>query len=296
MANVVTMGTKIPAELVTEMFNSVRGSSAIAKITPNEPIPFTGMTEMVFSLDNDISVVAENGAKVHGGADIQPLTIRPVKFEYGARFSKEMWRAGDEKRLQILRTFLEGASRKAARGFDIAAMHGLNPYDKTASAVIGTNNFEALITNAVTYDGSAPDFNIDSAVALVEASEAMVNGAVLSPTMRSAISALTANGAQKYPQFAWGSAPQNLGDMALAVNPTVSVKSSSATNTLHAIVGDFSAFKWGYAGDIDYEVIYYGDPDNSGADLAGHNQVYLRAEFYIGWGILAPAMFAVVKA
>ena len=34
------------------------------------------------------------------------------------------------------------------------------------------------------------------------------------------------------------------------------------------------------------EIIQYGDPDNSGKDLKGYNQIYIRAEAYIGWGIL----------
>ena len=33
-------------------------------------------------------------------------------------------------------------------------------------------------------------------------------------------------------------------------------------------------------------------PDNSGLDLKGYNQVYLRAEAYLGWGVLAPEAFA----
>ena len=33
------------------------------------------------------------------------------------------------------------------------------------------------------------------------------------------------------------------------------------------------------------EIIKYGDPDNSGKDLKGYNQIYIRAEAYIGWGI-----------
>ena len=43
-------------------------------------------------------------------------------------------------------------------------------------------------------------------------------------------------------------------------------------------------------------MIEYGDPDNSGYDLKGHNQVYLRGEAYIGWGILDKDAFALVKA
>ena len=84
--------------------------------------------------------------------------------------------------------------------------------------------------------------------------------------------------------------------MTLAVNPTVSIAATGATHTLHGLVGDFSAFKWGYAKQIPVEVIEYGDPDNAGSDLKGHNQVYLRAEAYIGWGILAPSFFAKIQA
>ena len=54
-------------------------------------------------------------------------------------------------------------------------------------------------------------------------------------------------------------------------------------------------FKWGYAKQIPLEVIKYGDPDNSGKDLKGYNQVYLRCETYLGWGILDPNHFAIIK-
>ena len=59
------------------------------------------------------------------------------------------------------------------------------------------------------------------------------------------------------------------------------------------ILGDFAnVFKWGYAKEIPLEIIQYGDPDNSGKDLKGHNQVYVRAEVYLGWGILDASSFA----
>ena len=43
------------------------------------------------------------------------------------------------------------------------------------------------------------------------------------------------------------------------------------------------------------DVIEYGDPDNTGVDLKGHNQVYLRAEAYLGWAIFDAASFAKVN-
>ena len=61
-------------------------------------------------------------------------------------------------------------------------------------------------------------------------------------------------------------------------------------------MGDFAnAFRWGYSKQIPLEVIRYGDPDNSGLDLKGYNQVYLRAEVYLGWGILEPKAFALIN-
>ncbi len=65
----------------------------------------------------------------------------------------------------------------------------------------------------------------------------------------------------------------------------------------HAIVGDFeNRFKWGYADNIPMEIIQYGDPDGAGRDLKAHNEIRLRAEAYIGWGILDEKAFARVKA
>lgn len=290
MANVIARGTNLPTQVVEEMFNAVRGESALAKLSAQRPIPFNGTTEMVFSLDHEISIVGENEAKVNGGGAATPVVIRPYKFEYGLRVSDEFLYGTEEYRMDILRAFAEGAARKAARGMDIGAFHGYNPYDLSASAVIGNNNFMSKVTNSVTYDATTPDANISSAVALVEAAGVMADGVAMSTTMKGAVGALSANGAPKYPQFAWGAAPDELGTMTLAVNPTVSM----GADKLEALVGDFSAFKWGYAKEIPLEVIEYGDPDNAGSDLKGHNQVYLRAEFYIGWGILAPEFFAKV--
>ena len=53
----------------------------------------------------------------------------------------------------------------------------------------------------------------------------------------------------------------------------------------------------GIAKEMPVEVIEYGNPDNSETgDLKGHNQVYLRGEAYIGWGILDPNAFAIITA
>ena len=292
MANVLTRGTNLPTQIVSEMFNLVQGKSSLAKVAAAKPIPFNGTTEFTFTLDKEADIVAENGAKSNGGATVAPVVIRPIKFEYGTRVSDEFLYGTEEYRMDVLRQFAEGAAKKFARGFDIAAMHGLNPRTGTASTVVGTNNFDSLVTaNTVTYVAGSADANIDAALA--QLGDVDANGAIISPTMRSAIAALTVNGARKYPEFAWGATPANLGNMTLDSNGTVSFGNTQSAGD-HAIVGDFSAFKWGYSKEIPLEVIEYGNPDNdaTAGDLKGHNQVYLRSEVYIGWGILAPTYFS----
>lgn len=296
--SVLERGTIFPAQLVTEMFNLVRGHSSLAKLAQAEPMPFTGKTEVTFSMDHDVSIVAESEAKVHGGVTATPVTIVPVKFEYGARISDEFKYAAEETRLQYLRAFADGFARKLAKGLDIAAMHGINPYSGAASEVVGTNHFDGKITNIVTYDASSADINVDSAIALLEANDYGATGIAISPAMRSAIAALVTNNARKYPEFAFGAYPGALGGMTLDVNATVSKGLSGATATDQALIGDFSAFKWGYSKEIPMEIIEYGCPDNDTAagDLKGHNQIYLRSEAYIGWGILDKNAFALIQA
>ena len=112
----------------------------------------------------------------------------------------------------------------------------------------------------------------------------------IAPQFRSALAGQTrTDGTPLFPDLAWGNAPDTINGLPVDVNKTVSDMSDDA----RAYVGDFQGgFKWGYAKQIPLEVIQYGDPDNSGLDLKGYNQVYLRAEAYLGWGVLAPEAFA----
>ncbi|MDY5007601.1 phage major capsid protein [Candidatus Allofournierella merdipullorum] len=297
MADVISKGTLFPEELIPELIQQTVGASALAKLCAAKPIPFNGQKEFTFTLDKEIDVVAENGAKTKGGATVAPVTIVPVKVEYGARVSDEFLYAAEDARLDILTSFAEGFARKVARGLDLMAFHGVNPRTGSASSVIGTNHFDSKVTQTVTIQGEdKPDDNIEAAVALVQGSEREVNGLVLAPVFKSELAKQkTADGAKLYPQLAWGSNPGEINGLRVESNTTLSANSSQD----RALVGDFiNAFRWGYAKEIPVEVIKYGNPDNDPTlgDLKGHNQVYLRAEAYIGWGILDPSAFAFVKA
>ena len=286
-------GTMFDPKLVTDLISKVKGKSSLAVLSAQTPIPFNGMKEFTFTMDSEIDIVAENGKKSEGGISLSPVTIVPIKFEYGARVSDEFLYATEEEQIDILSAFNDGFAKKVARGLDLAAFHGVNPRTGLASAVVGDNNFDSKVTQKVTYTDATPDENLEDAVALIHGSNGDVSGMALSPAFGSAMAKVKANGIPQYPEFKFGANPASLGGMKVDVNRTVSDVSSKD----RAIIGDFSgSFKWGYSKQIPMEIIKYGDPDNSGKDLKGYNQVYIRAEVYLGWGILDANAFARIEA
>ena len=290
-------GASFPTELVNEMFNKVNGHSALAKLSAQKPIPFNGETVFVFSAGGEAAIVGEGGTKPAGDAVVTPKTIRPIKFVYQHRVSNEFIYNAESK-LNYLQTFADGFAKKIARGLDIAAMHGINPADLADASFKATNSFDGLVTgNTVTYAAATVDDNIDAAVQMVIADGGVVNGIAMSPAAGSALAAIKVNGVAQYPEYRFGSNPDAFYGMGSDVNSTVSVTgSATGSQTDHVIVGDFqNAFRWGYAKNIPLEVIEYGDPDGLG-DLKRTNEVVLRAEAFIGWGILDADSFARVKA
>lgn len=296
MGNVLSKASLFPEVLMGDFIQQTIGSSAVAKLCGAQPIPFNGTKEFTFTLDREVDIVAENGAKGVGGATVAARTIVPLKIEYGARISDEFRYASEEVQMNYMKAFAEGFARKAAKGFDLMCIHGINPRTAAASAVIGTNHFDSQITNIVTISGSdTPDENVEAAIALIQGGERDVNGMIMAPAFRSDLAAMTTNdGAKMFPELAWGNNPGAINGLAVVPTPNLSANSSKD----RALVGDFAnAFRWGYAKQIPIEIIEYGNPDNDATlgDLKGHNQVYLRGEMYIGWGILDPAAFALVK-
>lgn len=289
MADVLSKGSLFDPQLVKDLVNKVKGHSSLAVLSAMEPVSFNGNKEFTFSMDSEIDIVAENGKKTHGGASLEPVTIVPIKFEYGARISDEFLYASEEEQLDILKAFNDGFAKKVASGLDIAAFHGVNPRTGEASTVIGDNHFDAKATQTVVYVSATPDANIEAAIAMVEDSDNDVSGMAIAPAVRTDLAAMTKqNGEKLYPEFAFGGKPSHLGANKLDINKTV-----ATGNVDKAIVGDFAGmFKWGYAKQIPLEIIQYGDPDNSGKDLKGYNQIYIRAEIYLGWGILDGSAFA----
>ena len=284
-------------ELVSALMSKVKGHSVLAKLSSQTPIPFNGTEQFIFNLDGNAQIVGEGEQKQAGESSLESKVIKPIKFVYQARITDEFKNASEEKRIAYLQAFSDGFAKKIAVAFDIAAIHGLEPRSLTDATFRNTNSFDGLITgNIVTFGADTVDDNIDTAVQMVVAEGYDVTGLALSPQAGQALAKLKVNGVVQYPEFRFGQNPDSFYGMTSDINKNLVVAGGTA-KTDHVIAGDFqNMFKWGYAENIPLEVIEYGDPDGAGRDLKAYNEILLRAEAYIGWGILDEPAFARVEA
>lgn len=294
---VLSKGNLFDPVLVNKLIDGVKGKSALAQLCAQEPVPFNGQKEFVFTMGSEVNLVAENGAKPAGSIALAPIITNPVKIEYGARVSDEFLYASEEERIDILASFNDGFMKKAARGLDIMAIHGMNPRTATVSDLLANKYFDVGVQAA--YEGSGDaDQLVEAGIALVSEGEYDVTGIAMAPALRNKLAALTLgtdNQQKRYPELGWGKTPGVINGLPAAVNSTIAFGSSPDLG----IVGDFEgAFKWGYAKEIPMKIIEYGCPDNDtvAGDLQAHNQVYVRCELYIGWGIMDKAAFALLRS
>lgn len=291
MAKITDSSTFFKPELKSDIIDKVKGHSSLAKLCGGTPIPFAGTEEFIFTMDGEASVVGEAGAKPANNAAWNTVTIKPIKFIYQHRVTDEFVHLADEKRVPYLAAFTDGFAKKIARALDIAAFHGVNPYSGSASELIGSNSFDGRVTKTVNFLSSYPDDNIDAAIGLVRNDDEGVTGIAMSPNFGAALGAMKMadSHAAMYPEFRFGGNPSTFaGGLACDINNTVNFNAG----TDEAVVGDFAnMFRWGYAERMKFEIITTGDPDGLG-DLKRYNQIVLRAEAYIGWGILDPDAFA----
>ena len=296
---VVNMSTKFPPQLVSEMFNLVKGKSSVAKMSGAAPIPFVGTDIFTFNFSNKLSVVGESAQKPAGDAAVGTVQIRPIKVVYQARFSDEFMYAGEEYRLNTLRAFADGFARILASGIDEMVLHGVNPASGSSSAVIGNNHADYVInaysTNANTETWTSGTNSPIDKLEAVLAKIPEANGIIMGPTMRTAIAGIketSGSAVPVYAAFQFGGAPAALGACKLDVNTTVEANSSKD----RAFIANWDAFKWGFAKELPLEIIQYGNPDGGSYDLKNVNQILLRSEAFIGWGFIDPSQFGRVVA
>lgn len=300
MAKLTSSLLTLPGTSLGIVTDSALDAGLLPKLVAQKPTLFGNVTGATFSGVPKAQIVDESAAK--SGQDpfaAVPWTAAPVKAQITVRASDEFMWADEDYQLGILDDLVAPAiGAGMGRFVDLFAFHGINPFTGTASAK--STKHLAQATKSVTAAG-APTAELNEAVGLIAGTGlAMPDGVAfdasynyqLATEVYPAGSPLA--GQPMYPQMGF-SGIENWRGLRGGSSSTVSGVPEIADSTIRAIVGDFSAIRWGYQRQIPLKVIEYGDPDNTDRDLKGHNEIAFRAEVVIYMAIGDLNKFALIK-
>lgn len=287
---------RFPTDVADGIVERAKTSSTVAALSGQEPMRFGDVDIITFDDDLTAEFVEEGGAKGATEATPSHVTAVPHKAVVQMRTSDEFMWADEDYRLGILSRFGEKYSRALARALDLGLYYRINP--RTGNEVTSWTNYLDATTKRVEAGDNA-DMDFEAAAGLVIGAGYGVNGVAFDPQYAWTLStARYADGRKKYPDLGLGGGLTNFEGVTAAVSTTVSGKptdGSTADNGVRAILGNFqSGIRWGVQRSFPFRVLEYGDPDNAGRDLAGHNEVLLRGEVVYGWYVFED-QFSVIE-
>jgi hypothetical protein len=229
--------------------------------------------------------VGEGANKSSNDVTKTTQTVEPHKFQKTIRFTEEVKWADEDHQLGVIQQILEQIQPALSRALDYGVIHGINP--KTGAVVAAMTQKLVNADTAIEYSASdAPYVSTDAAVAALLAADGVPNGIAMDPKFAAKISGQRLPTGQKlYPDFTFSNETSVFESLRAATSRTVGATGVAAVDPkLLAVVGDFSAVRWGVQKAIGLELIEFGDPDGNG-DLKRNNQIAFRAEVVYGWGI-----------
>ena len=282
----------LPKSVITEVINKAKDTSTIAVLSPSVPQKFADTTHLVFNPSAEAEVVAEGGKKSGSEISTTPVEAKRVKVVTTTRVSDELKWADEDNKLEIVSNIIADQAEAIGRALDYIVYHGINP--KTGLVLDGYTSLVSGAT-AVAHGTSVVD-DIDALTdALIDYD---INGFALSRSFAADLrkQRVPATGQRLYPEIPLSLNAGTLDGIPAAVSGTVNGRLAKTATGVLGIMGDFAAIKWGMCRDAFSEVIEYGDPDNTGQDLKGANQVAYRTEAVLAYAVLDPAAFAVLKS
>jgi hypothetical protein len=296
MATLVAGELHFPTDIADGIVERAKTGSTIAALSGQEPMRFGNVDIITFDDDLTAEFVEESGAK--GADDAKPafVTAVPHKAVVQMRTSNEFLWADEDYRTGILNRFSDKYALALARALDLGLYYRINP--RTGTEVTSWTNYLNTTTKRVEAGANA-DIDFETAAGLVIGAGYGVNGVAFDPQHAWTLStARYADGRKKFPELGLGAGITNFQGVNAAISTTVSGKptdGSTSDNKVRAIIGNFqSGIRWGVQRSFPFRVLEYGDPDNTGRDLAGHNEVLLRGEVVYGWHAFAD-QFAVIE-
>jgi hypothetical protein len=284
MAALTTGSLTIPKQLLDPWVNNIHKGSTISQLSGSIPMKFGAGEAFVFD-SGEAEYVGEGANKSSNDVTKTTQTVEPFKFQKTIRFTNEVQWADEDYQLGVIQEILTQIQPALSRALDYGVIHGINP---KSGAVVGAMQRLTSATTAIELVAAdAPYVSTDAAVAALLAADGVPNGIAMDPKFAAKVSGqrIASTGQKLYPDFTFANETSTFESLRAATSKTVGATGVAAVDTkVRAIVGDFSAIRWGVQRAIGLELIEFGDPDGNG-DLKRNNQVAFRAEVVYGWGI-----------
>lgn len=291
MAALQTTQVTLPTDVSLAVVGKAHDTSTIATLSPADKLGFLDDKYNVFNGKARAEVVAEGAKK--GGYE-QPITPKEGKrftVQCATRVSKQLQWADEDDQLQILDAIQADQAAALGEALDYVVYHAVNPASGETLAGYTALSGEAAQVTA----GADALANLD--LMTDHLLKVNINGVALSRVFANTLRKLrvTATGARQFPEIPLSLNAGTIDGIPASTSTTVEGEyATTATNVL-VFMGDFTTIRWRLVRPITSEVIPYGDPNNTGIDLAGSNQVAYRSEAVFSYAILDPKALAVLK-
>lgn len=296
MVTLTSSDVLLPTQIVDGIVEKSKTGSTIAALSGQEPMRFGDVNIVTFDEDLTAEFVEEGGAKSADDAKPNSVVAVPHKAVVNFRTSDEFKIADEDYQLGILDKFEEKCARALSRALDLGAYYRINP--RTGNPITGWPNYLNSTTNRVEISANA-DLDVEAAAGLVIGDGYRPTGMALDPAYAWTLStARYSDGRKKYPELGFGVDVSSFEGMQASISSTVSGKpkdGDAADTGVRGILGNFQqGIRWGVQRTFPFRMLEYGDPDNTGRDLAGHNEVLFRAEVIFAWYVFVD-QFAVIE-
>lgn len=284
---------KLPLDVTKAVINKVSNTSTIASLSPSTPMLFKNVEFMTFNGASEAEVVAEGQKKSSYEQTLDYVTAQRVKIQTTTRVSSELKWADEDNQFQIISDIQEDQAKALARALDYIIYHAVNP--KTGEKITG---FEALMDTATQVNATGVARTDVDALSSALNEDYEINGVALSRKWANQLRTtyIESTGARVFPEIPLNLNAGNLEGVPAATSTTVNGAKLKTPSNVLGIMGDFEMIKWGMVRDLESEIIEFGDPDQTGEDLKAHNQIAYRTEAMLGFAVIDPKAFAVLKS